>query len=125
MTRRLIIHQVFKLDMMRLFLMPFCFLIVFFAPLSIQAQNNSACSQNYALACDEEKRLQDEVKRLQCRLDAVRLDKQTLIACISADQNRVELDKLKGVLLQTLNEVTRIQQQPVKLPVPCVTGNCN
>lgn len=85
----------------------------------------TACTANYQLACDEEKRLTQQVKDLQCRLDAVRKDKQTLIACVAAESNRTELDKLKVVLLQTLNEVDRIQKQPLKLPIPCTTGDCN
>lgn len=89
------------------------------------SQAQTACSQNYQLACDEEKRLNNELKALQCRLDAVRKDKQTLIACVAAESNKAELDKLKVVLLQTLNEVDRIQKQPLKLPIPCTTGDCN
>lgn len=95
------------------------------ATFSAQSQTPTACTQNYQLACDEEKRISDEVKRLQCRLDEVRKDKQTLIACIAANQNKAELDRLKTVLISTLNEVNRIQSQPLILPIPCTTGNCN
>lgn len=100
----------------------FTILVIIFT--SFCAVGQTVCTQNYQLACDEERRLSDEVKRLQCRLDEVRKDKQTLIACIAADQNKAELGKLKTVLLETLNEVTRLQTQPIKLPVPCTTGDC-
>ena len=64
-----------------------CFFVVSFSC----AQ--TACTANYQLACDEEKRLTQQVKDLQCRLDAVRKDKQTLIACVAAESNKTELDK--------------------------------
>ena len=101
------------------------FIFCLFMAFTAQSQTAAACTQNYQLACDEERRIADEVKRLQCRLDEVRKDKQTLIACIAANQNKAELDRLKSVLISTLNEVERIQSQPLKLPIPCVTGNCN
>lgn len=106
--------------------MKFKFLfIVFISFFSLSVSGQAVCTANYQLACDEEKRLSEQVKQIQCRLDAVRKDKQTLIACIAAESNKAELDKLKVVLMQTLNEVTRIQTQPLKLPIPCTTGDCN
>lgn len=101
-------------------------LIILFAVFStaITAQT-TACTQNYSLACDEEKRLLAEKKAIECRLLAIQTDKQSLIACIAADQNKAELNKLKSVLISTLNEVERIQAQPLKIPTPCAGGNCN
>lgn len=100
-------------------------LIISFIITSLSIYAQTACTQNYSLACDEEKRLNDEKKKIECRLAEIQRDKQTLIACMSAEQNKAELDKLKNVLISTLNEVNRIQSQPIKLPVPCVNGNCN
>lgn len=107
---------------MKKLLLIFC--LTLWAYLSASAQN-TACSQNYQLACDEEKRLTQQIKDLQCRLDAVHRDKETFIACATAEQNKADLTKIKTVLIQTLQEVEKLQTQPVQLPKPCTTGNCN
>lgn len=60
------------------------------------------------LACDGEKRLIEEKKKIECRILEIQKDKQTLTSCITAEKNKIELEKVKAVLTSTLNEVNRI-----------------
>jgi hypothetical protein len=116
--------------------------VLFFVVLSFTASGQvSNCDTDYAKACQDELLVANDIKLLdeqerviiarrkaaQCKLSDISIQKQKLIACMSANRSAIQLDQLQTQILNVLNELNKVkaqQSQPINLPLPC-NGNCN
>jgi hypothetical protein len=86
---------------------------------------STACEANYASLCAAEKNLLEEVKRLECRLDDIRKEKQKALVCVANEKNKQDLQAIEAQLLLLLRTVKEQSNKPQIVPIPCTTGNCN
>lgn len=86
---------------------------------------STVCEANYASLCAAERNLLEEVKRLECRLDDIRKEKQKALVCVANEKNKQDLQAIETQLLLLLHTVKEQSNKPQVVPQPCITGNCN